>query len=137
MDDDSGDASFIELGTSVGGVNIGYAAIDTDANSLVDESDSGIFAVSFSDDTKVATSALEQQQVSVSTSLDGTTVTLKSGEITKGLSSTQDMDYMQVQAKRKLASGATAVVTYTDRDQLNGSTVGSNENLEIELNVAF
>jgi hypothetical protein len=138
MDDDAnGDATFIELGTSVSGLTLGYAAIDTDANSLVDESDSSLFAVSFSDATKVATSALEQQQVSVSTSLDGTTVTLKSGEITKGLSSTQDMDYMQVQAKRKLASGATAVVTYTDRDQLNGSTIGSNTNLEIELNVAF
>jgi len=139
MDDDTnGDATYIQLGTSVSGVNLGYAAIDTDANSLVDESDSGVFAVSFSDATKVATTATEQQQVSLSTSLDGTTITLKSGEITKGLSATQDMDYMQVQAKRKLASGATAVVTYTDRDQLtSASAIGSNENLEIELNVAF
>jgi len=74
----------------------------------------------------------------LSTSLDGTTITLKSGEITKGLSATQDMDYMQVQATRKLASGATAVVTYTDRDQLtSASAIGSNENLEVELNVKF
>jgi len=138
MDDNSGDATYIQLGTSVSGVNLGYAAIDTDVNSLVDESDSGVFAVSFSDATKVATTATEQQQVSLSTSLDGTTITLKSGEITKGLSATQDMDYMQVQAKRKLASGATAIVTYTDRDQLtSASAIGSNENLEIELNVAF
>jgi hypothetical protein len=134
----AGDASYIELDTTVSGVKLQYAAIDTDVNAFVDESDSGVFAVSFSDATKVATTATEQTQVAISTSIDGTTVTLKSGEITKGLSATQDMDYVQVQAKRKLASGATAVVTYTDRDQLKtGGTMGSNENLEIELNVAF
>jgi len=140
----AGDASYIELGTTVSGFTLQYAAIDTDVNSFVDESDSGVFAVSFSDANKVNTTATEQKQFAVSTSIDGTTVTLKSGEITKGLSATKDMDYMQIQAKRKLASGATAVVTYTDRDQYSGGTaaspsgsVGSNENLEIELNVAF
>jgi hypothetical protein len=134
----AGDASYIELDTTLSGVKVQYAAIDTDVNSFVDESDSGVFAVSFSDATKVATNATEQKQVALSTSIDGTTVTLKSGEITKGLSATQDMEYIQLQAKRKLASGATAVVTYTDRDQLTSSnTIGSNENLEIELNVAF
>ena len=135
--DTSGDASYIGLSTTVGGMTLGYDAIDTDANSLVTEDDSSAFAVSFSDANKVATDATEQQQISVSTSVDGTSITFKSGEITKGLSSSKDMDYMQLQAKRKLASGATAVVTYTDRDQLNGSAVGSNENLEIELNVKF
>jgi len=136
MDDTtSGDASYIELDTTVSGLKLQYAAIDTDANSLVDESDSSLFAVSFSDAAKVATSATEQKQFAVSTSIDGTTVTVKSGEITKGVSSSKDLDYTQFQAKRKLASGATAVVTYTDRDQL--TTGGSNKNLEIELNVAF
>ena len=136
MDDTtSGDASYIELDTTVSGLKLQYAAIDTDANSLVDESDSGVFAVSFSDAAKVATDATEQKQFAVSTSIDGTTVTVKSGEITKGVSSTKDLDYTQFQAKRKLASGATAVVTYTDRDQI--TTGGSNKNLEIELNVAF
>jgi len=136
MDDTaSGDASYIELDTSVSGLTLQYAAIDTDANSLVDESDSGVFAVSFSDAAKVATSATEQKQFAVSTSIDGTTVTVKSGEITKGVSSSKDLDYTQFQAKRKLASGATAIVTYTDRDQI--TTGGSNKNLEIELNVAF
>jgi hypothetical protein len=136
MDDTtSGDATYIELDTTVSGLKLQYAAIDTDSNSLVDESDSGVFAVSFSDAAKVATSATEQKQFAVSTSIDGTTVTVKSGEITKGVSSTKDLDYTQFQAKRKLASGATAVVTYTDRDQI--TTGGSNKNLEIELNVAF
>ena len=136
MDDTTnGDATYIELDTTVSGIKLQYAAIDTDANSLVDESDSGVFAVSFSDAAKVATDATEQKQFAVSTSIDGTTVTVKSGEITKGVSSTKDLDYTQFQAKRKLASGATAVVTYTDRDQI--TTGGSNKNLEIELNVAF
>jgi len=136
MDDTAnGDATYIELDTTVSGLKLQYAAIDTDSNSLVDESDSGVFAVSFSDAAKVATSATEQKQFAVSTSIDGTTVTVKSGEITKGVSSTKDLDYTQFQAKRKLASGATAVVTYTDRDQI--TTGGSNKNLEIELNVAF
>jgi len=136
MDDTtSGDASYIELDTTVSGLKLQYAAIDTDSNSLVDESDSGVFAVSFSDAAKVATSATEQKQFAVSTSIDGTTVTVKSGEITKGVSSSKDLDYTQFQAKRTLASGATAIVTYTDRDQI--TTGGSNKNLEIELNVAF
>jgi hypothetical protein len=140
LDDSSstpGDADFFEVSTTVNGITLGYAAIDTDVNSLVTEDDSSLFAVSFSKSGVVATDATEQQQVSVSTVVDGTTVTLKSGEIEKGLSSSQNMDYMQVKASRKLASGATAVVTYTDRDELNGSVIGSNENLEIELNVAF
>jgi hypothetical protein len=136
MDDTTnGDASYIELDTTVSGLKLQYAAIDTDTNSLVDEDDSGVFAVSFSDAAKVATAATEQKQFAVSTSIDGTTVTVKSGEITKGVSSSKDLDYTQFQAKRKLASGATAVVTYTDRDQI--TTGGSNKNLEIELNVAF
>jgi hypothetical protein len=136
MDDTTnGDATYIELDTTVQGIKLQYAAIDTDANSLVDEDDSGVFAVSFSDSAKVSTQATEQKQFAVSTSIDGTTVTVKSGEITKGVSSTKDLDYTQFQAKRKLASGATAVVTYTDRDQI--TTGGSNKNLEIELNVAF
>jgi hypothetical protein len=140
LDDSSstpGDADFFEVSTTVNGITLGYAAIDTDVNSLVTEDDSSLFAVSFSKSGVVATDATEQQQVSVSTVVDGTTVTLKSGEIEKGLSSSQNMDYMQVKASRKLASGATAVVTYTDRDELNSSVIGSNENLEIELNVAF
>jgi len=140
LDDSSstpGDADFFEISTTVNGITLGYAAIDTDVNSLVTEDDSSLFAVSFSKSGVVATDATEQQQVSVSTVVDGTTVTLKSGEIEKGLSSSQNMDYMQVKASRKLASGATAVVTYTDRDELNSSVIGSNENLEIELNVAF
>jgi hypothetical protein len=134
----AGDASYIELDTTLSGVKVQYAAIDTDVNSFVDEDDSGVFAVSFSDANKVETTATEQMQVALSTSLDGTTLTFKSGEITKGLSATQDLEYIQLQAKRKLASGATAIVTYTDRDELtSGSAIGSNENLEIELNVAF
>jgi hypothetical protein len=133
----AGDASYIELDTTVSGIKLQYAAIDTDVNSFVSEDDSGVFAVSFGAST-VAANATDQAQVALSTSLDGTSITLKSGEITKGLSATQDMEYIQVKASRKLASGATAVVTYTDRDELtSSSTIGSNENLEIELNVAF
>jgi len=132
----AGDASYIELDTTVSGIKVQYAAIDTDVHSFVSEDDSGVFAVSFGSST-VNSNATEQAQVALSTSVDGTSITLKSGEITKGLSASQDMEYIQVKASRKLASGATAVVTYTDRDELSGSTVGSNENLEIELNVAF
>jgi len=146
-----GDSSYLAVDTTVGGLTVGYAVLDTDRASLLTETDSGEFAQSIAayqtstsgsetyyngTGTKTATG---QKQFRIGTSIDGTSVTLKAGTIEKGLSATKDLDYTQIQAKRKLSSGATMIVTYNERDRYadSGSTLGSVDNLEVELNVAF
>jgi len=132
--DGEGDASYIELNTKVGGVSLQYAALDADVAASLDEDDSGIFA----QEAGATANGDAQRQIALSTAVDGTTVKLMSGTIDKGLSSTKDMDYYTITASRPLSSGSTLVVTYNDKDELKtGGTVGSNENLEVELNVKF
>ena len=127
--DGSGDAYFGELTTKVGELTLGYATLDADVASLLAEDDSSLFALSTGD----FSTATGQDQVMLSTAVDGTTFTVKMGTMDKGISSSIDKDYSQVKASRKLASGATAVITFTDED-VSG---GSKENMEVELNVAF
>ena len=127
--DGSGDAYYGELTTKVGELTLGYATLDADVASLLAEDDSSLFALSTGD----FSTATGQDQVMLSTAVDGTTFTVKMGTMEKGISSSVDKDYSQVKASRKLASGATAVITFTDED-VSG---GSKENMEIELNVAF
>jgi hypothetical protein len=143
-----GDATYTKVDTTIAGYTIGFAKLDADRASLLTEDDSGEFAQSvaakqtstthFMNGTTTAT-ATGASQWSVGTSIDGTSVTLKSGKIVNGLSSSADMDFYQVQAKRKLSSGSTMVVTYNDRDYYaDGTTTkGSHQNVEVELNVAF
>jgi hypothetical protein len=143
-----GDATYTKVDTTIAGYTIGFAKLDADRASLLTEDDSGEFAQSvaakqtstthFMNGTTTAT-ATGASQWSVGTSIDGTSVTLKSGKIVNGLSSSADMDFYQVQAKRKLSSGSTMVVTYNDRDYYadGTSTKGSLTNVEVELNVAF
>jgi hypothetical protein len=152
-EDSTGDASYVAVDTSVAGLTIGYAVLDADAASQLTEDDSSEFAVSvagkqgvigstttaeFYNGTSTAT-ATGQKQFRIGTTVDGTSVTLKSGTIEKGLNATTDLDYSQIQASRKLSSGATLVVTYNDRDYVaeGKSTVTSEENVEVELNVKF
>jgi hypothetical protein len=142
-----GDSSYLAVDTTVGGLTVGYAVLDTDRASLLTESDSGEFAQSIAakqSATKyyngtATQTATGQKQFRIGTSIDGTSVTLKAGTIEKGLSATKDLDYTQIQAKRKLSSGATMIVTYNERDYYanGGSTLSSVDNLEVELNVAF
>jgi len=133
----NGDTTFGELKTSVSGVSLGYAWIDADKPGKVTEDDSAIFAVEMATAGGVARSnAKGQKQLMASTSLEGNTVTIKSGSIEHGLSASKDLDYMQIGVSRKLASGANAVVTYTSQD--TGSTgTDEKDTLEVELNVSF
>ena len=129
----AGEADYIELSGSMSGITVQYAKLDADNVTLLEETDSAVFAIEAggsSYDTKVK----EQDQIAVSTTVDGTKVTVKSGTLKDGISAGVDVDYTQVGLSRKLASGATAVITYTDND---ASATTSKENLEIELNVAF
>jgi len=129
--DTEGDTTFVELSTEIEGLKINFASLDADNAAALDEDDSSLFAVSSGHADNSTTTG--QRQVWVSTNMDGTTVDFKVGSMEKGISTTQDRDYTQVKATRKLSSGSTAVVTYTDQDM----ATGSKENLEIELNVSF
>ena len=129
----AGEADYIELSGSMNGITVQYAKLDADNVTLLEETDSSVFALEAglsAYDAKVK----EQDQIAVSTTVDGTKVTVKSGTLKDGISAGVDVDYTQVGLSRKLASGATAVITYTDND---ASASTSKENLEIELNVAF
>jgi len=129
----AGEADYIELSGSMNGITVQYAKLDADNVTLLEETDSAVFALEAgltAYDAKVK----EQDQIAVSTTVDGTKVTVKSGTLKDGISAGVDVDYTQVGLSRKLASGATAVITYTDND---ASATTSKENLEIELNVAF
>jgi hypothetical protein len=151
-EDSTGDASYIAVDTTAAGLTIGYAVLDADAASQLTEDDSSEFAVSVAgkqgtnwyNGSSAASgtsnqTATGQKQFRIGTTVDGTSITLKSGTIEKGLGASTDLDYSQIQAVRKLSSGATMVVTYNDRDYVatNGGTVSSEENVEVELNVKF
>ena len=121
------DVVFGNVTTDVNGISLGYAWIDADANGLIGEDDSAIFAV------ENASSGDSNSQFTASTSVQGNKVTLKAGTI--GFkAATLDRDYTQVTVSRALASGATATVTYTDKDTADAE---DSQTFEAELSVKF
>ena len=121
------DVVFGNVTTDVNGISLGYAWIDADADNLIGESDSAIFAV---ENNSVGDS---NSQFTASTSVQGNKVTLKAGTV--GFkAATLDRDYTQVAVSRSLASGATASVTYTDKE-LTDTT--DSQTFEAELSVKF
>jgi hypothetical protein len=121
------DVVFGNVTTDVNGISLGYAWIDADADNLIGESDSAIFAV---ENNSVGDS---NSQFTASTSVQGNKVTLKAGTI--GFkAATLDRDYTQVTVSRPLASGATATVTYTDKDTADAT---DSQTFEAELAVKF
>jgi len=127
----NGDTTFGNITTEINGISLGYAFTDADKAGQMTQDDSDIYAV---EGTSSMTTAMGNDQVTVSTTVDGNKVTIKSGSIDKGIDASTDLDYMQVGVSRALASGATAAVTYTDKDKAGGL---STESLEVELSVAF
>jgi len=132
VDTANSDVTFAEVGTTIGGMGVSYAMIDADAGNLVDENDSTIFAREMG--LLTGTTDDGQQQVTVSTSVDGNSVTFKAGTIDNAFGAGLDQDYTQINVARPLASGATATITYTDYD--SSSTVQT-ETFEIDLSVSF
>ena len=121
------DVVFGNVTTDVNGISLGYAWIDADADTLIAEDDSAIFAV------ENAGSGDSNSQFTASTSVQGNKVTLKAGTI--GFkAATLDRDYTQVTVSRPLASGATATVTYTDKDTADAT---DSQTFEAELSVKF
>jgi len=135
IDDDSDkDTIMGNITTEMNGISLGYAWIDADTVGSLSQDDSDIFAVE-AGGTGYKTTSDGQKQITVSTSVDGNKVTVKSGTIEKGTSTSTDADYFQVGVSRKLASGATAAVIYTDKETITAGTDA--ESLEVELSVAF
>jgi hypothetical protein len=135
IDDDTDNKTvFGNITTETNGISLGYAWIDADNVNTLSQDDSDIFAVE-AGGSGYKTTSDGQKQITVSTSVDGNKVTVKSGTIDKGVSNSTDADYFQVGVSRKLASGATAAVIYTDKDTTTAGT--STESLEVELSVAF
>jgi hypothetical protein len=124
----NGDVTFGQISGSANGVDLTYAWLDADKANKIGEGDSAIFAV----EANTAT-ATGNAQISAKTSIAGNTVTVKSGSVEKGMTG-GDLDYFQIAAVRSLASGATAAITYTDKD---ASTTTDTETLEIDLSVKF
>jgi len=125
------DVTFGQIDKKVGDLALTLAWLDVDnTDSLVGETDSAIFAV----ENGGKASARDNMQVSAKTSVAGNTVTVKSGSIDKGISSTADLDYTQIAVSRGLASGATFAATYTDKDD---SATTDTQILELDLSVKF
>jgi len=135
IDDDTDNKTvFGNITGEVNGISLGYAWLDADKVNTLSQDDSDIFAVE-AGGTGYKTTSDGQKQITVSGNVDGNKVTLKSGTIDKRTTTSTDADYFQVGVSRKLASGATATVLYTDKDT---TTVGtSTETLEVELSVSF
>jgi hypothetical protein len=127
------DATFAEISTKVGGMGVSYAMINSDPG-VVTEDDSAIFAVEMASTTVNGGTDDAQNQVTLTTAVDGNNLTFKVGRIDNAFGAAQDLDYYQLVASRALASGATATVTYTDQDI---STTATKETLEVELSVSF
>jgi hypothetical protein len=130
-DASASDATFAEISTKVGNMGVGYAMLNSDPT-VVTEDDSAIFAVEMGGITSSTDDG--QQQVTLTTAVDGNNLTFKVGRIDNAFAANQDMDYYQLVASRALASGATATVTYTDQDT---STTATKETFEVELSVSF
>jgi len=140
LDNDSGtDALFYEVGSKFGDLNVSYAAIDASAASVVTEDDSSIFAREMASSGAGLPGVDGVSQVTVSTVMDGTTLTAKVGEL-RGIATKQDAGFSQISAKRKLASGATINVSYDDYETHNLATTAAmtdTQVLEIDLSIAF
>jgi len=135
----SSDVLFYEVGTKLGALNVSYAAIDADAAGLVTEDDSSIFAREMAASNTGLDYVDGVNQITVSTVMDGTTLTAKLGELT-GTAGYQDAAFSQLGAKRKLASGATINVTYDDYEapsKATGAVMTDTQVLEVDLSIAF
>jgi len=137
------DVFFYQVGTKMGDLSVSVEGIDADAAGKVTETDSSIFAQEMAtvvSGTSTGRSNVDGvQQITLGTSIDGTAITLKAGSL-KGTAGYQDADFMRVEAKRPLASGATLTVSYDDYDDAGVATSGTmydTQLVEIDLSVKF
>lgn len=122
------DVDFLNLTGDFDGVKVGYARLDADADSLITEDDSDLFAV------ENAGNGDSNAQFSLATTVAGNTFTGKIGSIGYA-AATGDLDYTELSVSRALVSGSTLKVSYLDQD-LDG-TAHDTETLEFDLSVKF
>jgi len=139
-DTSNSDVLFYEVGTKLGDVNVSYAAIDADTTGLVTEGDSSIFAQEMAVDSTSAgkTGVDGVSQVTLSTSVDGTALKLRVGEL-RGAATYKDASFSRIEASRTLASGAKLTVSYDDYED-TGVTTGAMSDtqlLEVDLSINF
>ena len=137
------DATFGNITKEMNGINFGYAWIDGDeSTTAITEEDSAIFAVEVGElQSGVATQKTGVKgvsQFSASTAVAGNTVTVKAGSL-DGKATYRDSDFMQIDVKRALTSGATLALTYTDADivALSSATQHDVATFEVDLSVKF
>ena len=133
VDGANNDVDFLNLTTSMNGFDLGYAMIDADADSLITEDDSSIFAVENGLLNTTANTGYgdSNQQITIGTNVAGNAVTFKAGEIGFKTTGIKDVDYNQINVSRPLASGATATVTYTG---VSGGITGA-ANVDVDADV--
>jgi hypothetical protein len=126
------DVTFGHLTYSVNNIDLAYAWLDSDVDNMITEDDSAIFAVENNSQGK------SNAQISAKTTIAGNTITVKAGKIGHAEAGLNDDDYAQISGSRALASGATATVTYTDKDdRATGDNTNDTQVLELDLSVNF
>jgi hypothetical protein len=144
----TGDVLFYDIGSSFNGLDVSYAVLDADKSvatastaGAVTEGDSSVFAQELATDSTSAMKANVDgiNQVTVGTTIDGTKVKLRVGEIT-GAAGYQDAAFSRIEASRALAGGATLTVSYDDYEatgKTTSETMTDTQLLEIDLAVKF
>jgi len=137
------DVTFLDLRTKVGDFELGYAMIDADTSGLVGEEDSSVFAREMATGAGGTANARDDvdgvNQFMASTTIDGTAVTVKVGEL-RATAGNQDAGFQQISASRTLASGTKLSVFYTDAETesiTDGTAMTDTQTLEIDLSVSF
>ena len=118
------DKTSIEVSTEVQGVTLTYAAVENDGTGTTT---SDAFFGTF------ATAVNDLEGFGLKTTLAGNTVQLKSYDV-KEASTSADDSYTKLVVTRALASGATAELTYTSKDDAGTADV---DTLDLELFVKF
>jgi len=132
IDGASNDTTFGHITKKVNGVSLAYAWIDSDADALIGEDDSAIFAV------ENAGAGDSNSQFSASTTVDGTKLTVKAGTVGFKAAGTNDRDYMQLAASRTMASGVSLALTYTDSDdRATGDNTNDTQKFEADISIKF
>ena len=120
---DTGDVLFYNVGTKLGDIDVSYAVIDADKAGAVTEGDSAIFAQEMATDADSTgkTGVDGVSQITVGTTVDGTALKLKVGEL-RGAATYKDAGFSRIEASRTLASGAKLVVSYDDYEDTGVTT---------------
>jgi len=130
----SDESGFI-IGTTVGGVQLQYAATSTDSSAVIDgDSFFGDTAALYVNSTSGMAAGDDISGVKATTNFGGNTVQFLLASVDDA-SSSVDMDLTKVVVTRPLAGGTTFEMVYTNED--SDGTTNDREKLDLELAVKF